>query len=164
MTGREIIEQALATIDEALATHVVYEHRMMLHAATVILREPPGTIVHILTLEAFGIHYRNLLHFFKPGRVDPNDVLARRYIGEDVSVPEEHRKDLHRWLAHLSDERLKVFRDDRKRWPVGQMVSDIEASWQAFLERLQDLHPERVSWFTDPKLRADELPPPITPA
>ena len=77
MTGREIIEQALATIDEALATHVVYEYRMMLHAATVNLREPPGTIVHILALEAFGIHYRNLLHFFKPGRVDPNDVLAR---------------------------------------------------------------------------------------
>lgn len=69
---------------------------MMLHAATVIQREPQGTIVYILALEAFGIHYRNLLHFFKPGRVDPNDVLARRYIGEDIAVPEEHRKDLHR--------------------------------------------------------------------
>lgn len=162
MTDRETDEQELATIDEALATHVVYEYRMMLHAVVVIQREAQGTMVHILALEAFGIHYRILLHFFKPRRIDPSDVLARRYIGEDVAVPDEHRKDLNRWLAHLSTERLKVFEGDRKIWPTGEMVKQLEVSWQEFLKRLGETHPERVDWFTNPQLRAEELPPPIT--
>jgi len=137
MTDADRIKVALATIDEALATHVVYEYRMMKHSVVVLAREAPESLVHILALEAFLLHYRNLLHFLKPpGRVESTDLLARRYIGKDVAVSEEHRKGLHRWLAHLTTDRLAVFDGYRKKWPVWEMVCLLEEAWSNFVEQL----------------------------
>lgn len=146
---------------EELATHVVYEYRMLLHSYSRLTETARGSVPHIINLEAFCIHYRNLLHFLSPKKMYPTDVLAQQYIGEDVAVRDQHRDDLHKWLAHITEERREVFEGRRKEWPVHRMLIAMETAWSTFLRKLEGLDPDRVGWFTNPRLRKAELPPPI---
>jgi hypothetical protein len=156
------IREALSTLDEAYASHVVYEYRMLRLSFVGLQDTVPGTPTHIIHLEAFALHYRILLDFFLPvGRTEPSDILARDFIGENVSIPGDRRKDLNRWLAHLTKDRIGVFLDMRKGWPVIEMLRDVEKAWQEFLANLGDVDAARVAWFTDPQLRSDELPPSV---
>jgi hypothetical protein len=156
------LQEALNTLDEAYASHVVYEYRMLRLAFVGLQSSAAGTPTHIIHLEAFALHYRILLDFFLPeGRTQPSDILARDFIGENVSIPKDHRKDLNRWLAHLTKDRIGVFLNKRKGWPTSEMLGDVETAWQDFLVKLGEVDEARVAWFTDPQLRSDELPPSV---
>jgi len=156
------LQEALNTLDEAYASHVVYEYRMLRLAYVGLQDCAAGTPAHIIYLEAFALHYRVLLDFFLPeGRTRPSDILASDFIGQNVSIPQDHRKDLNRWLAHLTKDRIGVFLGERKGWPIGEMLRDVEAAWQHFLAQLGEVDAARVAWFADPQLRSDRLPPSV---
>ncbi len=162
-SGDDRVIEALATIDEALASQVVYEYRMQKWAAVMATSFDQGSPQSIVSLEAFGVHYRNLLDFFEPsGRVFDTDVTAKRFMDDNLKVGETGlwRQKLHRWLSHISTDRLDVFRGRRAEWPVGQMALEMEALWRRFFDELGDAAPEKVAWFADPVIR-DDLPPDI---
>ena len=96
-----------------------------------------------------------------PTPSSPSDILARDFIDQDVSISTVHRKDLNRWLAHLTEDRIDVFFNKRKSWHTREMLKDVETAWQEFLAKLGEVDAARVAWFTDPQLRSDELPPSI---
>lgn len=143
---------------QQMAAIVAYEYRMMSEAADLLADLPPGSVQHVLALEGFLLHYRNLLDFLSPRNQQPTDIVWSHFVNRPIVVSDEHRWDLNKWLAHLTTERLQAFQGNGKGWPVDQMWSDVDAAWQEFLQVVESEHPGRSAWFTTP-LVADGLGP-----
>jgi len=100
---------------------------MMGEAANILAGWSPGLVQHVLALEGFLLHYRNLLDFYAPRHQQPTDIVWSHFVTDRVAVADEHRWDLKKWLAHLTTERLQAFEGKRKGWPVDRMWDEMEA-------------------------------------
>jgi hypothetical protein len=95
-----------------------------------------------MALEAFLIHARNIRDFFAtPKRPKPDDVLAADFLGRPIRVrltrlrSPAMRRRLNKQVAHLSYARSRL----SKSWPVGQLMSEINAAMQQFERRLRKI-------------------------
>jgi hypothetical protein len=123
--------------------HVWYETCMFFLAAFAMLS---GTELHLpseglvflvknATVEAFGLHLRNLLDFFRPDAKKPKntDVLAADYF-DDGRLPDDFpelsqlaksaRVRANKEIAHLTTERKKSS-DPAKSWPVKELTQEM---------------------------------------
>ena len=102
-------------------------------------------------LESFLVHFRNLLEFLAPTTGTREEtVTAADFLGwphhKTLDAPSSHRESIHKRLAHISKKRLQVS-EEEKSWPVGEMAMAMEQAWRGFIEKLTEMHPERVPWF-----------------
>lgn len=97
-------------------------------------------------LEAFLIHYRNLLEFLAPSkaaREDADTITALDFLEIDLEAPVGYRTRIHKKLAHMSRTR----RDPDNDWDPSEMLARLEVAWRRFIEVMSAVHPDRVSWF-----------------
>ena len=148
-------------VSEQAAALVAYEYRTMLATAealeTIDLEvtdseyDEGWELQERVYLEAFLVHYRNLLDFLSPRKkkLDPRDITAGPFLGKPQDhrlqgVPNDYRDAIDKRLSHLSTARGNGQHD----WPGSTMRDRLRVSYEAFLNLLMD---ERKRWFTHPR-------------
>lgn len=93
--------------------------------------------VRLALIEAYLVHYRNLLDFLS-SRGKPDTVKANEYVPgfSTTLVPEQYRDDINRALSHLSRDRGNF---PVRTWYTTQMLNEIGSAWNVFLEEFQSL-------------------------
>jgi hypothetical protein len=140
------------------AETVLYEIRMLRFAASRLHRGKwESEEDSWLCLEAFLIHYRNLIEFLgrpKDGRQNdllhvssiwdrigtqpPQQIANLQAEGEKLFVKYERAEDcISRYLQHCT-----IHRTQPKRWEVGQMIAEMEPLLAAIDEGLRPGHPQ----------------------
>jgi hypothetical protein len=138
------------------ADDVAYEIETLLAGA-----ERTGEIIHSspmsgdprIALEAFLLHFRNLVEFLCP---DPHALDQRTVIGSDFLDKEKPenvaRKDvlwrdksrINALLAHISYGRAGYKDRNQMAWHVERMCREVVEGLQEFISKLSD---ERRAWF-----------------
>jgi hypothetical protein len=128
---------------------VVYE-RQQLHAfhnwyAAYLQQRKPEEIDQIVSnafIEAFLVHYRNLIDFLSPRKTKhPDDITAADFVPGFVSTkaPRQYRDRIDKSLSHLSQARASV---EDKGWDLTQMLVEMEQAWSELVEQARSLAEE----------------------
>ena len=122
---------AITCVSEQASALVAYEYRTMIRIAEMLEKidlagpeeyesDEDFEFEMRVYLEAFLVHYRNLLDFLSPRKsLRSTDITAGPFIGEPrrhhlPSVPIEYRDDIDKRLSHISTERG----DGQQEWEV----------------------------------------------
>ena len=90
--------------------HIRYEIEMFVWAARQCREFQAGYLLNAL-IEAAVLHYRNLIEFFVPTDIHDDDVVAKLYLMEAMSMKKIHgplkaaRRRANKELAHLTLDR-----------------------------------------------------------
>lgn len=128
----------------------VFYERQQLHAfhnwyAAYLQRTPPEEVDQIVSnafIEAFLVHYRNLIDFLSPRKTKhPNDITAADFVPGFVSTkaPTQYRDRIDKSLSHLSRARGDV---EDKGWDLTEMLFEMEEAWTELVEHSQSLSEE----------------------
>jgi hypothetical protein len=133
--------------------HLGYEAAMFAKARDKILSgAAPGFESNVL-IETCVLHLRNLIEFFYPKNVQPDDVIAAHYASTwDTQKPAispaltAARIRAHKELAHLTVTRKPDGAPD-KPWDFGAICAEMKPVMEAFvgLADPSKLHPEAVA-------------------
>ena len=126
------------------AEHLWYECWMFFETGSTLpggVTSPLVQFVDNAVLESFAIHLRNLLDFFYPERILPDDVIAADYF-ELAQMPatfpvksellNEAEVRAHKHVSHLTAKRLPGHHAD-KRWHVAPLVREVANLIDAFI-------------------------------
>jgi hypothetical protein len=83
-------------------------------------------------LDAFLLHYRNLVDFLQPADdAPPEAITAPGFVPGFVStqVPAHYRDDIERHLSPMTTAWL-----DTRQWQIGTMLREMDAAWAEFEE------------------------------
>lgn len=95
---------------------------------------------HNAFLEAFVVHARTLTAFYyHPHRIKPDDILVGDFFDNPAQWAEiepeilrENYEPMHKYLAHLSDIRLKRQKD----WPYKEITEALIETTQRFIQQV----------------------------
>jgi hypothetical protein len=134
--------------------HVAYEIERLygaLYDLDALLRARYGGAdtslwTHDALIESWTIHVRNMMHFLRATKPQPDDVLARDFFtGADWQklLPRRPRDDaekhidrrINKDIVHLTYARTKVIPQTRS-WQVGAITTKVGADLQIFLNHV----------------------------
>ncbi len=111
-----------------------YEFNMLVVAFEECRKQPPQPYGD-MALEAFLLHARNLVGFFR-GSSDRGDILAIDWLKTPTTFPlpilNKTLPDIHKLLGHPSYSRGKRHRT----WRYDAMYLELAANWRTFLKQL----------------------------
>ena len=97
-----------------------------------------------LLLESLPIHARTLIEFFYKDKNEkyPNDLVAQDFLTDDINWKNERppitellhgaKNKADKQLAHLSLWRVKIEKDDKKKWDWNGIRADMEKIIEKF--------------------------------
>ena len=122
-----------------------YEFNMLVVAFEECRKQPPQPYGD-MALEAFLLHARNLVGFFR-GSSDRGDILAIDWLKTPTTFPlpilSKTLPDIHKLLGHPSYSRGKRHRT----WRYDAMYLELAANWRKFLQRLATDEPNYRKLF-----------------
>jgi hypothetical protein len=101
-------------------------------------REGDDQEITFALIEAYLVHYRNLLDFLT-SRGRPDTIKANEYVEGftcDLDENGELRQTINRALTHLSRDRGSY---QQPRWKYRQMLADLTAAWNSFIVEYEKL-------------------------
>jgi hypothetical protein len=118
----------------------------MLGVAFEECRKQPPQLYGDMALEAFLLHARNLVGFFR-GSSDRGDILVIDWLKTPTTFPlpilDKTLPDIHKLLGHPSYSRGKRHRT----WRYDAMYLELSANWRTFLKQLATDEPNYRKLF-----------------
>lgn len=117
--------------------HLAYEAKMFVFAWDLFRLEtskPPENEADVFRRNLFGegclIHFRNLVDFFYPSKLNATDVIAEDYAPnwEADKIPpalDALRRRVHKELVHLTTERIPRSASAGKEWKFGELRREL---------------------------------------
>lgn len=119
--------------------HLHYEVRMFIISREIANQSLPGSFQMNAMVEVCVLHLRNLIDFFFPNRIEPDDIMAVHYINDwnTKRLPisktlEDARQRAHKEMAHLTLKRISGAPPE-KNWDFNLISIELKKVIEIFI-------------------------------
>lgn len=150
-------------VEQCFRRHLPYEISMMRELHSELLRGNPSRLIHNANIEAFIVHARNLIEFFKnkePCDFDPRLYTELGYEPDGNFIDASLEAKINQQVSHLTAERTAVAGQQLGPQQWNEIRSALDAQIKRFEEALKPGYKDK--WLEPKPTMITQSPPGAT--